>query len=46
MPDLNDFYAYKSTTSGSSGSGGGCSGCLVWILGIIVFLWAIGMLLG
>lgn len=40
MPDLNDYYAFKSTTtgSGSSGSGGsnssngGSGGCLPWIL--------------
>lgn len=38
MPDLNDFHAFKSTSSGSGSSGGsnpsggGSSGCLPWIL--------------
>ena len=41
MPDLDDFYAFKST----SGGGGGCSGSFfTWILVILGILWAIGKL--
>ena len=57
MPDLNDFYVFKSTTSsnggsgshgGSSGSGGngGCAGTLLWVAAILSFLWIIGILFG
>ena len=50
MPDLNDFYAFKSTSSGnhsssSGGGGGGCLGALTWAAGIISLLWVIGKLL-
>ncbi len=24
MPDMNDFHAFKSTSTGNSGGGGGC----------------------
>lgn len=38
MPDLNDFYRFKSTTSDSySGTGG----CLPWALGFLAILWFI-----
>jgi hypothetical protein len=41
MPDLNDFYAFKSS-SGGSNDGGGCGiGCLsptVIIIAIILFV--------
>lgn len=44
MPDLNDYHAFTSTTSG--GGGAGCSsGCLPWFCGVIIVLWAISMLL-
>lgn len=51
MPDLDDFYAFKSTSSGdhSSSSGVGSGGCLetlTWAAGVISFLWVIGKLLG
>ena len=46
MPDLNDFHAFKSTSSGDSG-GGGCSGnILIWILVIYAILTFIGKLSG
>ena len=53
MPDLNDFYAFKMTTSGGISSGGsnnknskgdgeiGCSGAFVILLIIIAVLWFI-----
>lgn len=51
MPDLNDFYAFKMTTSGS-GSGGsrnnnssggtGCSTMLIVLAVISWVLWFIG----
>ena len=49
MPDLNDFYAFKSTSSGerssnSGGDSGGCLGVLTWAAGIISLLWVIGKL--
>lgn len=41
MPDLDDFYAFKSTTGGSGG--GGCSGSIfIWILVIIGIIELIG----
>jgi hypothetical protein len=52
MPDLNDFYAFKMTTTGSSSSSGcnnnngdsgiGCSGAFVILMIIIAVLWFIG----
>lgn len=56
MPDLNDFYAFKMTTSSGSPSGGSnnknsngdseiwCSGTFVILLVIIAVLWFIGKL--
>ena len=57
MPDLNDFYAFKSTTSSSESSGsrggnssgggnGGCAGTLLWVAAILSLLWIIGILFG
>ena len=58
MPDLNDFYAFKSTSSGSgssgrgndnsNGSGGneGCAGVMLWVTAILSILWIIGTLFG
>ena len=41
MPDMNDFHAFKSTSTGSGG--GGCSGSiLLWIMIIVGVLWLIG----
>ena len=55
MPDLNDFYAFKMTSSGSGGSnhkssnqggnGDGCSNAFVWIAAIVSVLWIIGKLI-
>ena len=43
MPDMNDYYAFKSTNGGSGGVG--CSGgCLTWILAGFAILWIIGKL--
>jgi len=58
MPDLNDFYAFKSTSSGSgssgrgnnnsNGSGGneGCASVMLWVAAILSLLWIIGTLFG
>lgn len=44
MPDLNDFHAFKSTTSGNQGGGNG-SGCLKpWV--VIVIIIAVLILIG
>ncbi|MBO5560544.1 MAG: hypothetical protein J6A07_02695 [Firmicutes bacterium] len=34
MPDLNNYYVYKSTYSGSGGGGG--DGCLIIIFAVLV----------
>ena len=44
MPDLDDFYAFKST--GSNNGGGGGSGCLSCIIIGLITLWIIGKLFG
>ena len=41
MPDLNDFHAFKST---SSGGGGGS--IFPWLLGGLALLWLIGKIFG
>ena len=58
MPDLNDYHAFTSTSSGrtsgggsngSSGGGGGkegCAGTLVWVFAIVSLLWIIAKLTG
>ena len=54
MPDLNDFYAFKMTFSGSgsggdknnnSGGGAGCSTVLVVLAAVGWVLWFIGKFL-
>ena len=54
MPDLNDFYAFKMTSSGggsgsgksnNSGGGTGCSTALIVLAVIGWVLWLIGKLL-
>ena len=43
MPNLGDFYAFKSTSSG----GGGCLGPgVTWVLAIVAILWIIDKLFG
>ena len=52
MPNLNDFYAFKMTTSGDRPTGGsnnsngdsgiGCSSACVILMIIIAVLWFIG----
>jgi len=37
MPDLNDFYAFKSTSDGDGGGGGGM-GCGVVVIVIVAIL--------
>lgn len=53
MPDLNDFYAFKMTSSGSGSGGGknnnsnggtGCSTALIVLAVIGWVLWLIGKL--
>lgn len=56
MPDLNDYHAFTSTSSGrssgagpnSSGGGGneGCAGVLAWALAIGSLVWIIIKLIG
>ncbi len=51
MPDLNDFYAYKMTTSGGSCGGGrnsnsanggsGNSGCAIALIVVAIIGWAL-----
>ena len=43
MPDLNDFYAYKMTTSGS-GSGGGNSGCTTALIVLAIIGWVLWLI--
>ena len=54
MPDLNDFYAFKMTTSGSDSGGGknnnsvggtGCSAVLIVLSVIGWVLWFVGKFL-
>ena len=42
MPDLNDFYAFKSTSS----DGGGGGSIFPWLLGVLALLWLIGKIFG
>lgn len=44
MPDLNDFYAFKNSSSGGgNGRGSGCSGStLLWIVVILGILYFVG----
>ena len=58
MPDLNDYHAFTSTSSGRSGGGDsndstegeggneGCAGTFVWIFAIVSLLWIIVKLAG
>ncbi len=48
MPDLDDFHAFQSTTSGSGSNGhsSGSAGCLTWVLVVIGILWIIGKVAG
>ena len=44
MPNLNDYHAYKSTSSegGTSGNGFGCSPGIIFIIILIIILILIG----
>ena len=44
MPNLNDYHAYKSTSSGDGGSrkGVGCSPGIVFIIIVVIILILIG----
>ena len=57
MPDLGDYHAFISTSSGGSGSRSsgsssgdsgdpGCAGCLTWFMAIVSLLWIIGKIIG
>lgn len=57
MPDLNDYHAFTSTSSGRSGGGKsnglnggsgneGCAGVLAWVFAIVSLLWIIAKLTG
>ena len=57
MPDLGDYHAFISTSSGSSGSRSsgsssgdsgdpGCAGCVTWFIAIVSLLWIIGEIIG
>ena len=44
MPDLDDFYAFK-TTSGNDKDSLGCGGNLfIWLLVIVGIIWLIGQI--
>ena len=43
MPDMNDFYAFKSTSGSGNSSGGGCSSTvIIWIVIIYTIISIIG----
>jgi len=42
MPDLNDFYAFKNTSSGGGGGGSIFPG----LLAVLAILWLIGKIFG
>jgi len=52
MPDLNDFHAFMSTSSGSndsgsnSGSGNGGEGKFLYVAAIVSLIWIIVKLFG
>lgn len=57
MPDLGDYHAFISTSSGGSGSrssgsssgdsgDSGCAGCVTWFMAIVSLLWIIGKIIG
>ena len=57
MPDLGDYHAFISTSSGGSGSRSsgsssgdsgdpGCAGCVTWFMAIVSLLWIIGKIIG
>lgn len=46
MPDLNDFHAFKSTSSGGNSGGGNSPGCFTWILVGLAIIWLIGKMAG
>ena len=47
MPNMNDFYAFKSTSGGSDNGGGGCFGnVLVWLIIIFAIITFIGKMFG
>lgn len=47
MPNLDDFHAFKNTSSGGGYGGGGCLGPgVTWVLAIVAILWIIGKLFG
>lgn len=47
MPNLDDFHAFKNTSSGGGSGGGGCLGPgVTWVLAIVAILWIIGKLFG
>ena len=49
MSNLDDYHAFKSTSSNGSyyGGGSGCSGSIfTWLIAIMAVLWPIGKLSG
>lgn len=44
MPDLNDFYAFKSTSGGNNGGCGCSGGAWIWVIVVFVVLYFIGKL--
>ena len=47
MPNMNDFYAFKSTSGGGDNGGGGCFGnVLVWLIIIFAIITFIGKMCG
>ena len=47
MPDFDDFFAFKMTSSdNNSGSESGCSTGFIAFAAVIFILWLIGLFLG
>lgn len=38
MPNMDDFYAFKSTSDGDGGSAGCSSGILIWLIVIYIVI--------
>ena len=47
MPNMNDYYAFKSTSRGNDNGGGGCSSNgFIWLIIILAIITFIGKVFG